>query len=276
MISFIIQKLSFESSDTEDYGNKGLSNHSRKEKPNFGQFIKNLVIEQENGNHDIIFMERLVEQSGIEKRRLADLFSALTALGVCSRIQVACYKWLSMEKIAENIKNISFILEKNSLTIPVAELFDAAHSLSIGDLSIKLIEVFVYFGIREMTLKAIATICTINSSGSKQVLRRLYLVAYLLEQLGILTHTTIRGVYRCELNLKEIITDSINELIKQRIVPDISIEMLLSRVDDAYILSILDRRQLIYNSIISKKANDKSSKLDRKPYKNSFALKSAS
>lgn len=262
-----------ESSDIDDFNSNDGAYRSKREKPNFGDFIRKLVRDQEKGNHEIIFMERLVECSGIEKRRLADLFSALTGLGICSRIQVACYKWESMEKIKESIKNISFILEKNAITMPIAELFDAAHSLSVGDLSNKLIEVFCFFGIREMTLKSVASICTINGSGSKQVLRRLYLVAFLLEQLGILSHTKIRGVYRCELDLNEILKNSINQIIKQGMIPDTSIGMFLSRIDDSYILPILNHRQLLFNSLLSKKVNDKTNKMDKKPFKSRLVLR---
>lgn len=254
----------------------GLSSfHQKKDKPNFAKFIKDLIVEMEQTNEKLIVMDNLVSSSNIEKRRLADLFSALTSLGICTRVHVQCYKWESMSVMNETIKQISFALEKRALNMPIAALFDAAHSLSVGDLSLKLLEVFCYFGIPEMTLKSVATVCTINGAGSKQVLRRLYLAAFLLEQLGVLSHSTIRGVYKCELDLMRISQYVFEELIKTKSVPDYAIGMFLNRVDETYVNSIHIRRQMLYSAIITRKKSfsDKTARFDKRTHRPRFAIK---
>lgn len=190
------------------------SNKRHEPKTTFSQFIQELIYSHENGKGRTIHLDKLCKMTTIEKRRLSDLFSSLCALDVCSKICSQCFRWNSMSNIDTTILKISRNLEERALIkkCEFAELFDANQSPSIGELSIKLIEVFLYFGEKELSLSSISKLLSPNPEKTKQVLRRIYLAAYFLEQFNILSHGSKRSVYIFVKDLNRIATHTFTEM----------------------------------------------------------------
>ena len=163
-------------------------------------------------------MNKLCKVTSIEKRRLSDLFSALCSMDVCSKICSQCFRWNSMKNIDGAIYRIARNLEEHSILNyqNIHEIFDANQSPSVGELSIKLVEVFLFFGESEMSLSVISKLLSPKPEKIKQVLRRIYLAAYFLEQFNVLSHGSKRGMY--------IFVPDMNE-ISIRVLTDISHEI---------------------------------------------------
>lgn len=187
-------------------------------KATFSQFIQELIYSHENGKGRTIHLNKLCKVTSIEKRRLSDLFSALCSMDVCSKICSQCFRWNSMKNIDGAIYRIARNLEEHAILNcqNMNELFDANQSPSVGELSIKLVEVFLFFGESEMSLSVISKLLSPKPEKIKQVLRRIYLAAYFLEQFNVLSHGSKRGMY--------IFVPDINE-ISIHVLTDISREI---------------------------------------------------
>ena len=184
-------------------------------KATFSQFIQELIYSHENGKGRTIHLNKLCKVTSIEKRRLSDLFSALCSMDVCSKICSQCFRWNSMKNIDGAIYRIARNLEEHAImnNQNITELFDANQSPSVGELSIKLVEVFIFFGESEMSL---SKLLSPKPEKIKQVLRRIYLAAYFLEQFNVLSHGSKRGMY--------IFVPDMNE-ISMHVLTDISHEI---------------------------------------------------
>ncbi|OHT00236.1 hypothetical protein TRFO_33107 [Tritrichomonas foetus] len=215
----------------------------------FSHFIQDLIYKHENGKGRTIHLEKLCKVSSIEKRRLSDLFSVLCSLNVCTKICNQCFRWNSMANIKPAINNIAISLEERSRILTIGELFDANGSPPIGDLSIKLIEVFIFFGETEMNLPVIARLLSPKPEKTKQVLRRVYLAAYFLEQFNILSHGSGRGVYLFSLDCNEIMIKALEEMSQTKELTT-SLLPLLNRIDAQYLNSIKKARKEMMNEYL--------------------------
>lgn len=193
---------------------KNSSKSSQLPKASFSQFIQELIYSHENGKGRTIHLNKLCKVTSIEKRRLSDLFSALCSLDVCSKICSQCYRWNSMKNIDNAIYHIARNLEEHAIMNyqNLNELFDANQSPSVGELSIKLIEVFIFFGESEMSLSVISKLLSPKPEKIKQVLRRIYLAAYFLEQFNVLSHGSKRGMYIFVPDMNEISLHVLNDI----------------------------------------------------------------
>lgn len=201
-------------SSTSSGNMKNSSKNSQLPKATFSQFIQELIYSHENGKGRTIHLNKLCKMTSIEKRRLSDLFSALCSLDVCSKICSQCFRWNSMKNIDGAIYRIARNLEEHAIMNyqNINELFDANQSPSVGELSIKLVEVFIFFGESEMSLSVISKLLSPKPEKIKQVLRRIYLAAYFLEQFNVLSHGSKRGMYIFVPDMNEISMHVLNDI----------------------------------------------------------------
>ncbi|OHS92747.1 hypothetical protein TRFO_12292 [Tritrichomonas foetus] len=218
-------------------------------KSTFSHFIQDLIFKHENGKGRTIHLEKLCKVSSIEKRRLSDLFSVLCSLNVCTKICNQCFRWNSMGNVRSTLYNTAVQLEERSRIQTITDLFDANGSPPIGELSIKLIEVFLFFGESEMSLPIIARLLSPKPEKTKQVLRRVYLAAYFLEQFNILSHGSERGVYIFVHDTGDIMLHALN-IISQNNDPSTSLLPLLSRIDRQYLYSVKVVRKKIMDEYL--------------------------
>ncbi|OHT11572.1 hypothetical protein TRFO_18933 [Tritrichomonas foetus] len=222
-------------------------------KMTFSQFIKEFIQKNEVENQKLshlnepiktIQLESLRRETSIEKRRLSDLFSVMTVLNICTKICSQCYQWNSIDNIHNALIDIGIKLEKKAIRMPFEKLFETGPSPPIGELTTKIIEVFVYFGERKMSLTLIAKLLAPNRERVKKVLRRVYLTSYFLEQFDIISHGEERGIYQFNLDLNEISREVYQNLQNQP-SHEFTILNLLNRVDDTYINSQRMQRQFL-------------------------------
>lgn len=211
----------------------------------FADIVRQLLDQFNREKPDAIHVIRLSKQIQIEKRRLYDLFNILTALKVCNRMDNAGhgFRWNTLDVIPDAIKDIFIETEMQIMEKGFKSLFPLGASPSLGSLTKALLSVFFYTGLTKVNVKLMAILFAEKSIRFKQMLRRLYLVAFFLEQLDIMKRTAAIGEYEILFDLKQYTIDAYEKMKKMNTFPYTSIENYLSKIDTAYIQSTQQVRQ---------------------------------
>lgn len=217
-------------------------------KDGFSDFITRFLKHYEGKNDQVIQINQLSNESGVEKRRLYDLMNVLVACGVCVKSSAHSYQWKGLGSLFGLLEKISVDIEVRALNEDLDQLFVIRDSPAIGTLVVNFLGIFIYFGISSLNIRDIALIMTTDEEKSKPILRRLYLVAFLLERIGILKHAQKVGECMINTDLKALQKKTFMELSKERAFPPDCIEYQLNRFDDLYISRLKTERksQFIY------------------------------
>ncbi|OHT03975.1 hypothetical protein TRFO_28633 [Tritrichomonas foetus] len=223
---------------------KKKSNQSRSKRRNdFSDFIDQLIHKYEDAPDPNIQINALSMENNVEKRRLYDLLNVLVACSVCTKTDSHTYKWNSIHNTKEAIKKISLELEARSLKETIEETFELPDSPSIGLITNRFIGVFLFFNLSTLNIRDVASLMACDESHYKPILRRLYLVAYLLERIGLFKHSQKIGEYQIDIDVRDICKNSLNNLAKADEFPPDSIEYQLNRFDDNYLDTIYNARR---------------------------------
>ena len=87
---------------------------------------------------------------------------------------------------------------------------------------------------------------------SKKILRRLYLVVFVLEQAGIIEHGYAYSNYVLLQPLDMIVSAIFQEVPNLNMFPEESVEVLLNRLDKVYIHTAHTRRQEMYQIAVTR------------------------
>lgn len=241
----------------------------KKQKIEFSHFIDNLITCKEADSNKSIHFNLLSKSVGVEKRRLYDLMNVLCSCGVCVKHETHIYEWKGLHQIEETLQNLKKSIELLSINNQQrTSLFDLPESPPIGLLTTTLISLFLFLGRQTLNLHDIARFFTPDIKKEKQIIRRLYLVTYLLEKIRILKHGSRIGEYEFNYNLKSITKTALDEISATENLPADSIEFQLNHFNDSYINCIQQVRFNTFCDVIE--ARSKSSMKTIKDYQPSI------
>lgn len=216
----------------------------------FATIVKKIVKDCRESPSAPISVNKIVETENCEKRRLYDLFNVLSALGLCTKTMRKLYVWTGEAKMMGIIQQEYERVESQVFTEDIWDIFKMPESPPIGQLTIAIILIYLFFGTEEMTLKQICLIMTQKRSKMGRLLRRLYLAAFFLEQIGIISHAYHIGGYRLAIDTNEIISSAFANMKARYVFPINSIASQLHTIDSSYINEIKSaRRELLLHKM---------------------------
>ncbi|OHS95543.1 hypothetical protein TRFO_10429 [Tritrichomonas foetus] len=224
----------------------------------FIHFIHNLISQQERNPSKKIEINTIYSHSGVEKRRLYDLMNVLTACGITTK-DVHLYKWNGMANFQNCLARIKCDIEhnyskksteKDSMFLPL-RLFSLPKSATLGTLTTTLFSIFMFFMKDTLKVRDVSLIIAGPTTKSTHLIKRLYLVTFMLEKIGILKHEIRGGDYKLMCNMKKAISDGYNLLVQNNDLPPIYIANLLNRIGDYYYENqLLARNELLELTLI--------------------------
>lgn len=224
-------------------------------KSGFSEFIDKLLRCLEDSSRHYIQINSIATETGVEKRRLYDLMNVLVACGVCIKTDTHTYCWEGLARaraaLAQNLREI----ELRSLSEPIDKLFLLPDSPPIGTLATYFVGVFLFTGARRLNIRDAALLMSPDEDHSKPVLRRLYLVAYLLEHIGILRHAQCIGEYELDADIDEIASSVLAGLARDGEFPPDTIEYRMNRLDGKFLRRLHEQRREEFERIARMRAD---------------------
>lgn len=210
-----------------------------------------------DGKEHVIQLNEMSYFSGIEKRRLYDYMNSLSALNVSQKIATHKYLWKGMSQIKPQLIQLGMEIELKSFDSADYNIFQLPESPNIKVLTSHLMQYCLYYGCDTFMLREVAMLFSNSPENTKSMIRRLYLVAFFLERLGIIKHLCKTGEYHFCYNAVDIMTSVYNELKANHELPDYSIIYQVNRITEQLIQKkFADRRSQVHNFIMMKDAGD--------------------
>ncbi|OHS96362.1 hypothetical protein TRFO_10023 [Tritrichomonas foetus] len=258
-------------------------------KNTFGAFVDSIIRLYEDHTDMPIMVNSIAAESGVEKRRLYDLFNVFTACGVCAKSGTHSYVWKGLK----NLKNYMSQIARNTelLVMQVNEsiacsgqfmgnekhdqkcdmkkypshlgingeihencdmkyaekivdaLFRLNEGPSIRSITSKFLMYFFFTGNRIVNLRDCATLMGSDEKREKPILRRLYLVAFHLERIGLIKHSQCNAEYEFIGELESIIDETYQQLSANNEYPAFSVRGLLNKIPKSYVTVIQKARE---------------------------------
>lgn len=212
-------------------------NHPSKES-NFANVVKKILARCRMNHGEYMKVSVIAEVENCEKRRIYDLFNVMCSLGLCAKSANKSYSWLGEANMMKTIQQEYERMETLSVSQDMWSIFKLPDSPPIGQLTIMTILAFIFFGKDEMNLKQVCLSMAQKRSRVSGMLRRLYLSAFFLEHLGIITHSSNVGSYILNIDTKSIVSQTFRNMKARMVFPINSIASQLQRIDDNYIHEI--------------------------------------
>ncbi|OHT10665.1 hypothetical protein TRFO_04170 [Tritrichomonas foetus] len=162
---------------------------------NTNSIFADLVASFEDNKIHNISIHDLSTKCNIQKRSVYNFFSVLIQFGACRNEGKGQIVWISLSNIKKYINQQYKQLEIDSLSKGFYELFDLGVSPSLGTIAIKIITMFMFFGVHRMTKKSMCNFFTRNINDPQSLERRLYLTLNILCVFNIVTRTDYVGEY---------------------------------------------------------------------------------
>lgn len=187
-----------------------------------------------------------------DKRRQSDLFNILESLDSFDHISDKLVIWRGLGNTTAIFVRIGVQNELISHNKSLTEIFEVPVSPSLSIIVVKFISLYVFLGIDTINIREAVNVMGTNPEHAKKVLRRLYLVVFVLEQLGVVSHGYGHSQYVLKLPLDMIVTAIFQEVPRLRMFPEESVEALLNRLDLVYIRNVHARRREIYANAVKR------------------------
>lgn len=207
----------------------------------------------ETTSNRLIQINKLSEESGIEKRRLYDFMNVLSAFYICVKTGTHTYQWNGLKILNEQLVKLGRDIEAASYTTRMEELFLLPESPNIKLMTQKVVQYFLFYGFKTISLKELALAMAMTPESTKPVLRRLYLVAYFLERIDIIQHSTKIGEYTFTKNPVEIMLHAHEAMLKNLEFPMESVVYQMNRITEIYITGLMRAREEKYNKLMNLK-----------------------
>lgn len=214
------------------------------ERQQFGTFIQRVIRQLEVSKNSPV---RFNDIADCDKRRQSDLYNILNALDVFGYISDKLIIWRGFEATTSAFVRYGIQNEILAQKKPIVEIFKVGPSPSLSILVIKFICLFIYLGAESLNIREVVNLFSDNADQAKKVLRRLYLVVFVLEHAGIIEHGNAYSLYTLKLPLDVIVSTVFQETSRLSMYPEGSIESLLNRLDSVYIKNLHRRRKELYN-----------------------------
>lgn len=219
------------------------------EREQFGTFIQRVIRQLEISQNSPV---RFADIADCDKRRQSDLFNILDALEVFGHISDKLIVWRGFGATTAAFVRYGVQNELRAHTESIVEIFQVGQSPSLSTLVIKFISLFIFLGIDSLNIREVVNLFADNPEHAKKVLRRLYLVVFVLEQSGVIEHGYAYSNYILKQPLDVIVSAIFQEVPRLRMFPEESVEALLNRLDDVYIKNLHRRRRELYAQAISR------------------------
>ena len=224
----------------------------KKHRNYFSEFIDKLLAKYEQKPGASLHVNIISRDNSVEKRRLYDLLNVLVACDVCSKSDNHTYKWKSLQNAILSIKKLSYDIELNASVAGInnfESLLLLPDTPSIGLITNKFIGLFLFLNRTILNITDVALLMSLDKVHYKPILRRLYLVGYFLERIGILDHVYCgTGEYHIKVNVSGICQETLKKMaIERKFQPD-TIEYQLNRFDESAMDSFYHARR--YNFAI--------------------------
>ena len=216
--------------------------HGQKQESRFASQVRRILYYCRSNPRKLIKIHELAEQEKCEKRRLYDLFCVLCSLGLCQKTVDKLYSWKGDENMLNTIQAEYEKIEHLSFRTELADIFQLGESPPIGQLALNMVTIFLYFGEKELSLKQVCFVMCKNKSRMEPLLRRLYLAAFFLEQVNVLTHSYQIGSYQVSLDIDWFSKTTFQHLAENISFPPSTVYSYLSRIHLSVISQLKESR----------------------------------
>ena len=180
------------------------------------------------------------------------MFNILDALGVFGHFSDKMIVWRGLRAVTSQLIRCGIQNEKDAQTKTITEIFRVGQSPNLATLVLKFLSLYVFLGEKCINIREAVILMADSLEQSKKILRRLYLVVFVLEQAGIIEHGCAYSNYILKQPLDVIISAIFQEVPNLNMFPEESVEVLLNRLDKVYIRTSHTRRQEMYHSAIKR------------------------
>lgn len=224
-----------------------------KQHVSFQAVVQQIIAGHAEKRGEIVNIGSIAAEVKVEKRRIYDLFNFLASLNICKRMSPQSYLWIGMEEMAKKLKALFVDCETKYQNGGHMEVKFAENSCpTIEELTIKLLIVFMYYMGTPLNLRVVASLLAPNPEKERPVLRRLYLVTYFMEQVGLITHHSHVGSYTAIFCTDEFLVDAMNAMLSQKTLNITCLFSMMSRVDARVVDSIRQKRKAqLVSSVLS-------------------------
>lgn len=181
-----------------------------------------------------------------DKRRQSDLFNILMGLSVIESTPTKAVIWKGMNYVTDFLIKIGITNEIKAINCSPKEIFGVKDRLNLGDLAEKFISLYVFLGVDRLNIRHAVNLMADSPSQIQKVLRRLYSVVFILEQIGVVRHLSESCHYLLQQPIELIVAAVFQEVPKLHMFPAESIEALLNRFNDVYIKTLHKKRHELY------------------------------
>ena len=192
----------------------------------FDKLIQELQLEQNQ-----ISIEQLVRRKSYDKRRLYDLLNILTTLGICAKLENKEFVWIGTDSVRDVILAMATDLELQCATTDDISVLQVDDNTHLSVIVTKFIQSFLYFGKNTINVQDIAYCMSQKPDRAKRILRRLYLITQILEEVGVVEHTSDRGKYKLVMDVHPIVKQAFRQLMNENKLP---VESILSKMNDVH------------------------------------------
>lgn len=235
--------------------------------------VQQIIAGHSDKRGEVVNIGSIAAEVNVEKRRIYDLFNFLASLNICKRMSPQSYLWIGMEEMMKKLRALFIDCETRYQIGENLEVrFEENSSPTIEELTIKLLMVFMYYMGTPLNLRVVASLLAPNQEKERPMLRRLYLVTYFMEQVGLVTHHSNVGSYTAIFCTDDFLVDTMNTLLSQKALPMTCLLSLMSRVDVRFVDNIRQKRkaQLVSSVLapadLSGQKNGLMSQASRKDY----------
>jgi hypothetical protein len=223
---------------------------SSRPRRDFSSQIDNLLRQFQENPQRRIQINVIAAEAGIEKRRLYDLMNVLVACGVCLKTDTHTYCWNGISSFLVTARNITAHTEQLAQITPLDRLFVLPDAPPIGLMATSFLSMYFYFGIGSINISHASVLMSQDEPHAQSVRRRLYLVAFLLQHIGILRHGQTFGVYLIMTDVSAITKEALSTLGMRHEFQTDSIEYHLNRIEDHFVHKMFKERQIAYAQIL--------------------------
>ena len=222
----------------------------QKKKFSYAEIIDNIIPEAQKDPHHQLFIKNLSIEKGYEKRRLYDLFNVLSVYDLCEKSGSNVYIWKGIENMNNALVRIGKEVETEALEGNYQVILKLPEPASLVLIAKRFISVFIFLGANKLQIHDMSTVMAPSTVSPKKILRRLYLVAHILEHLKTLKRTSIIGEYELTFDIRTITERVLNEMQENDEFPPDSLYSRLSRLEDRCINQVYKQRLQTYRLLI--------------------------
>jgi len=198
----------------------------------FGDLIQAVLAKLENQGTATFRFAQIAE---CDKRRQSDLFHILDALDAFAHIEGRHLAWRGFGATPAAFTRVGIQNEIYAQFQPITEIFHVGPSPKLPNLVTKFISLYIFLGVSSLNIREVVNLMAETEGQAKKILRRLYLVVFVLEKLQIVQHGFGHSQYILKLPLDAITNAIFDEIGRSPPFRVGSVQASMNRFDQDYI-----------------------------------------